>query len=300
MKKISGFVVLSLALLLSGCTRIGVGHVGVKVSMAGTDRGVENAPAVTGWVFYNPFSTNVIEYPTNVHTVVWTKNAGEGNPSDESVTFTNREGLAINADVSLNYSLDPNKVPQFYVHFLSKDLDTFNNGYLRTIVRNCLNDNAGNYNVQQIMGDNVQFLQAAQNCVSNLVGKYGVQMDAHALGFIGAPRPPEVVIQNINAKIQAEQIAQQKQNELLQVQADAAKQVAAAKGKADSMVTEANGEAEANRIRTASITPVILQNKALDNQHDAIWRWDGKMPDTVVSGQGTSGLLFNIPTKGNQ
>ena len=47
----------------------------------------------------------------------------------------------------------------------------------------------------------------------------------------------------------------------------------------------------------ALITPVILQNKALDNQHDAIWRWNGQMPATVVnSGDGKSGLLFNIPT----
>ena len=85
--------------------------------------------------------------------------------------------------------------------------------------------------------------------------------------------------------------------ELQQVQADAAKQVAAAEGQAKAAIASATGEAEANRIRTASITPVILSNKALDNQHDAIWRWNGQMPATVVnSGDGKSGLLFNIPT----
>jgi regulator of protease activity HflC (stomatin/prohibitin superfamily) len=148
------------------------------------------------------------------------------------------------------------------------------------------------------MGDNAQFLKDSKQCVNDQLNQYGVYVDQ--FGLIGAPRPPENVLASINQKIQAEQIALQKQLELQQVTADANKQVAAAEGQAKAQIAAANGEAEANRIRTASITPVILQNKALDNQHDAIWRWDGKMPDTVVNGQGNSGLLFNIPTKGNQ
>lgn len=281
---------LALVVALTGCTRIGPGHVGVVVSMAGSDRGVLNTPTATGWTFYNPFSESVIEYPTNVQTVVWTRNKDEGNPVDESVTFTNKDSLAINADVSLNYYLLADKVPSFYVKYLAKDITDFTNGYLRTVTRNCLNDNAGKYSIEQIMGDNQQFLQDSQECIVNIVGPYGVQVDKHALGFIGAPRPPEVVIQNINAKIQAEQIALQKQNELLQVQADAAKQVAAAEGQAKAQIASANGEAEANRIRTASITPVILQNKALDNQHDMIWRWNGQSPNTVI-GDGKNVIL---------
>ncbi len=53
-------------------------------------------------------------------------------------------------------------------------------------------------------------------------------------GFIGSPRPPQSVIDAINAKVQAQQIAVQKQNELVQSQADAAKLVAAAEGPGES------------------------------------------------------------------
>jgi len=87
---------------LTGCTRIGPGHVGIKVSMAGTDRGVLNTPVSTGWVFYNPLSSSVIEYPTAMQTVHWTKDVNEGRPIDESVTFTNKDSMAINADVNLS------------------------------------------------------------------------------------------------------------------------------------------------------------------------------------------------------
>jgi regulator of protease activity HflC (stomatin/prohibitin superfamily) len=284
-----------LMVAVAGCTRIGPGHVGIKVDMAGNDKGVLNTPVSTGWVFYNPASSTVIEYPTNMQTVHWTKSLDEGKPVDESVTFTNKDSMAINADVNLSYTLQADKVPAFYVKFLAKDIDNFTDGYLRNVTRNCLNDAAGQYEIAQIMGDNSAFLKDSKACLEKQVSQYGVEIDT--LGITGAPRPPQVVLDQINSKNQAQQIALQKQMELQQVQADANKQVAAAEGKAKAQIAEANGEAEANRIRTASITPVILSNKALDNQHDAIWRWDGKMPDTVVNGQGNSSLLFNIPTK---
>jgi len=280
---------------LAGCgvDRIGPGHVGIKINMAGDNKGVLDTPVSTGWVFYNPLGTTVIEYPTNMKNVVWTKSLDEGNAKDESITFTNKESMVVNADFSLNYYLLPEKVPAFYVKFLQRDLDDFSNGYLRTIARNCVNDSAGKYEIAQIMGDNTAFLLDSKACINKTLTSYGIFVDS--FGLIGAPRPPPVVIENINAKIQAQQIALQKQNELLQVQADAAKQVAAAEGKAKSMVTEANGEAEANRIRAASITPAIIQKLSLENQHDAIWRWDGHMPTTVANGD-KGGLLFNIPT----
>lgn len=284
-------------LLLTGCTRIGPGHVGIVVSMAGSDKGVLNQATSTGWVFYNPMSSNVIEYPTNMQTVVWTKSVDEGNPKDESITFTNKDQLTINADFSINYYLKPESAPAFYVKFLANDISNWSDGYLRSVARNCVNDVAGNYPIEQIMGDNGEFLKKATDCIDSNVGQYGISVDKHGFGFVGAPRPPEAVLQNINAKIQASQIAMQKQNELLQVTADANKQVAAAEGQAKAQIAAANGESEANRIRTASITPVILQNKALDNQAAAIYRWNGQMPSTVVNsgGDGGKSLLFNIP-----
>lgn len=65
--------------LTSGCTRIGPGHVGIEVDMAGSQRGVQDFALKTGWVFYNPVGTSVMEYPTFVQTAKWTKNLNEGN-----------------------------------------------------------------------------------------------------------------------------------------------------------------------------------------------------------------------------
>jgi len=281
-------------IVLAGCSRIGPGHVGIVVNQAGSNKGVLDTPVRTGWVFYNLFSETVIEYPTNVQTVVWTKNLAEGKPVDESVTFTNKDSMAINADVSLSYSLVSDKVPAFYVKFLTEKLDTFTDGFLRNVSRDCLNENAGKYEIEKLMGDNAQFLKESRACIENQLSPYGVHIEQ--FGIIGAPRPPEQVIESINEKNKAQQIALQKQMELQQVQAEAAKQVAAAEGQAKAQIAAANGDAEANRIRTASITPTILRMKELENQHDMIWRWNGKSPSTVV-GSSKSGVILSLPNE---
>jgi regulator of protease activity HflC (stomatin/prohibitin superfamily) len=278
---------------MAGCTRIGPGHVGIKVNMAGSDKGVLNDPTRTGWVFYNPIGTSVIEYPTTMQTAQWTKDANEGKPVDDSVTFTNKDSMAINADISLSYSLEADKVPGFYVKFLTSDLETFTHGFLRNVARDCLNEGAGKYPVEQIMGDNAPFLSAARQCIQTQVGPYGVHVEQ--FGFIGAPRPPQAVIEQITEKIRAEQIALQKQLELQQVEADAKKQIAAAEGHAQAQIASANGDAQANQIRSASITPTIIKMKELENQHDMIWRWNGQSPSTVVNGNGPGGTLLQLP-----
>ena len=59
-------------------TRIDVGHVGIRVKLAGSARGVQDIPVVTGWVFFNPLTEQIIEFPTSVQNVVWTASANEG------------------------------------------------------------------------------------------------------------------------------------------------------------------------------------------------------------------------------
>lgn len=271
--------VLSLALSV-GCTRIGPGHVGIVVQAAGSNKGVLNTPVRTGRVWYNPFSETVIEYPTYMQTAKWTKDPNEGKPVDESITFTNKGKMVINADISLSYLLHEEKVPAFYVTFKSDELDTFTHGFLRNVARDCFNEHAGKYDIDQIMGDNATFLNDAKKCTQDQVAEYGVELKQ--FGFIGAPRPPQNVIDSINNSASAQQAAIQKQNELAQVQADANKKAAEADGEKRAMITRAEGEAEANRIKANSITDNLLRSRALDNEHDRIWKWNGQMPSTIL------------------
>jgi regulator of protease activity HflC (stomatin/prohibitin superfamily) len=127
--------------------------VGIKVDLAGSQRGVEDLPIRTGWVFYNPAGSKVVEYPTYVQTAKWTHDLNEGRPINEEISFNTLQGLTVYGDISLSYHLDPAKVPAFYVKFRNDDIDQFTHGFLRNVARDSMNRVAANYTVEEIMGE---------------------------------------------------------------------------------------------------------------------------------------------------
>jgi regulator of protease activity HflC (stomatin/prohibitin superfamily) len=276
---------------LMNVTRIEAGYVGVEVNLAGSQRGASEIPVRTGWVFYSPLTTQIIEFPTYVQTVKWTKNVNEGNPLNEEMGFNSKEGMEIFADVSLSYAIEPSKVPDFYVKYRVNNLDRFTHGILRDIVRNSLNEVASTYTVEDVYGEKkAEFLGKVEKQIQEKVANVGVGVQQ--FGFIGAPRVPAVIAQAITAKAQAIQEAERAKNELATTQAEAAKKIAEAGGDAKSQVTRAQGEADSNRIRLSSLTPQMLELKRLENQRALIDKWNGQLP-TVQSGQG--GLLLQLP-----
>jgi regulator of protease activity HflC (stomatin/prohibitin superfamily) len=278
------------SLSIGGCgTTIQPGHVGILVNQYGQNRGVQDYTTTTGRVWYNPISTSVIEYPTYVQTVKWTANPHEGGLNDrpgsgtenESITFTTKESMAVNADISLSFQLQPELIPAFYVKFRSDDLSNFTYGFLHNVTRDAMMEIGGHYTVEQIMGNNEPFLHEVRDRIQAQMTPIGVQIQQ--FGLIGAPRPPQQVVDSINAAEQAKYLALQKQNELEQTKADAAKRIA-----------EAEGLAKANFALSQSITPNLLEKQRLDIQDRWISRWNGQTP-TVTSGN-SSGLLMTLPT----
>ena len=80
-------------------TRIGAGYVGIEINLAGSQRGASEIPIRTGWLFYSPLRSQVIEYPTFVQTVKWTADTSEGHPINEELVFNSKQGQEVRADV---------------------------------------------------------------------------------------------------------------------------------------------------------------------------------------------------------
>ena len=275
-------------------TRIGAGYTGVEILLSGSQRGANEIPIRTGWVLYSPLRSQIVEFPTYVQTVKWTRSLDEGRPINEEMSFNSKEGMEIYADTSLSYAIDPRRVPDFYFKYRISDLDSFTHGILRDIVRNSLNEVASTYTVEQIYGEQkAQFLHEVEQLVQQKVTPVGVGIQQ--FGFIGAPRVPEVIASAITGKAQAIQNAERARNELAETEAQAAKKIAEADGDAKSTVARAQGEAEANRIRQTSITPQLLELRRLENQRELIDRWNGQLPQVESGGQGSGGILLQLP-----
>ncbi len=285
-------------------TRINAGYVGVEVNLAGSQRGAQDIPIRTGWVFYSPLKTQVIEFPTFVQTVKWTADLNEGHPINEEVVFNSKEGQEVRADVSLSYGIDATKVPEFYVKYRTDDLERFTHGILKDIVRNSLNEVASTYTLEDIYGENkARFLREGRERIQAQLLPVGVGIQQ--FGFIGKPRFTAAIEQAITQKTQAITEAERARNQLAVTQAEMAKtvaeaegearsQVERARGEATSSIERARGEAEANRLRQASITPQLLEWRRLENQRALVDKWNGELPRMIVSDK--AGMIMPLPT----
>ena len=133
-KRFVMFAGISLLLLFGSCsttTRVDAGHVGIRVRLAGSERGVSDMPVVTGWVWYNPISEQIVVFPTSVQNVVWSASPHEGRPVDESLTFSSTEGVNINADVCLSFHIEPMMAPKLYGRFRQNNMLELADRYIR-------------------------------------------------------------------------------------------------------------------------------------------------------------------------
>jgi regulator of protease activity HflC (stomatin/prohibitin superfamily) len=254
-----------------GLERIDAGHVGIKVNLIGTGKGVDNATEVTGWVFYNRFTTKIVEFPTFVQHKEYRK----VEDSDESFVINSKDGSEFHVSPLLNYSVQREKVPYIFTKY-RVELGAIEAGFLKTAVYDAFRVVANSYTADELISNRELF--------ENKVRK---NLESHLLpeGFILAQFTsnlvyPETFKKAIEAKNNAVQSALRAENEVKTAEAQAKIKVATAAGNAQAMLTSAKAEAEANRLKQQTITPMLLQLEWVN-------KWNGKLPETML-GQGSN------------
>lgn len=261
MRKIIG---VAIALLLSACSYVPAGHVGVLVNLYGSDKGVQGQQVGPGryWLGMNE---QLFVFPTFTQTYTWSASHDEGSPTNESITFQSVEGLPINTDVGITYHVIPDKVPLLFQKY-REGMDEITHTYLHNMVRDAMVEQASQLPVETIYGKGkADFITNVQGRVQAQVNDIGLVVEK--VYFVGTLRLPDQVQTAIHAKIAATQKAEQRQNEIAQAQAE--QQIA---------ITRATGEAQAIKIRGDA----LRENPSLI-QLEAVQKWDGHLP-SVNSG----------------
>ena len=288
-----------MAMVLTGCTRVEPGWVGIKVNQAGSNKGVEDYPLQTGWVWYFPPTTRVYEYPIFQQNVIWCQAKTEGSPTDESISFNCKGGAAITADVSMSGKFVSTKVPHIFVKFRAEP-DVIVHGYLRNEVRDALGRIAAKYDPMEIIGDKRgEFLDAIKAEVKTRVGDW---WEIDYITFANKLRVDEKIEVSINAIIAQKQQTQQAELKVKQAAAEADQKVATAEGEARStkaraegeaaaITTKAKAQADANTLIAQSLAqnPLVLQSIAID-------KWDRKLP---YVNRGGALPIINLPAPSN-
>ncbi len=285
---------------LSGCTRIGPGHVGIVINNAGDDKGVLDAGIKTGWQFYLPGKTQIEEYPTFYKNYTYTAATGDGHPVNEELQFVTKDGQQGTADVGFTLAILGAKAPHFYVKYKipGEEIDSYIHGPFRNILRKELADTALNYTTDELYfgAKRAELEKKILERVNAIVNDEGAQVGQ--LGFVNNLRFPAGYIKSISDKLQAIQDAQKVDAQRQIAVAEAQKKVAEAKGDADSRIENARGDAESQRIRTLSITPQILEMKRLEIQEKLAEKWDGGMPQYMMGSNGAGPtMLLQMPSK---
>jgi len=288
-----------LALIMAGsvvgCSKVPAGYAGVKVNLLGDSKGIDTQELGTGryWVGMNE---ELYLFPLYTQSYVWTKANNEGSESDESITFQTKEGLTANADLGISYHIERDKVTKVFQKY-RKGVDEITSVFLHNMVRDALNTEASKLPMEAVYGaGKAALLSSAQQDVQEQVKDIGIIIEK--ISWVGQIRLPASVEQSINAKIQATQKTQQRENEIAQSKAEAQKQIAAAFGEAESTRLKAEaaakaklvqGEAEAKALQAKA--DVLAKNPQLVELVKAE-AWNGQLPTTMLSGN--AGTLVNL------
>jgi regulator of protease activity HflC (stomatin/prohibitin superfamily) len=266
---------------LAGCERSDAGHVGVKVNLYGDGKGVDDVTEVTGWVFYNPISTKIVEFPTFVQHKEYKQVIEDGTlVSDESFVVNSKDGSEFHVSPLLNYSVKREKVPYIFSKY-RVSLEQIEEGFLKTAVYDAFRVVANSYPADALISNRQEFEAKVRQVLVKQLEPEGFILSQFTSNLIY----PETFKKAIEAKNNAVQTALTAENQVKTAEAQAKIKVATAEGNAQAMLTAAKAEAEANRMKQVTLTPLLLKLEWIN-------KWDGRLPNTQVGG--SSDIMLNI------
>lgn len=243
----AGFVLVAVVVVffaMFSIERIDSGQTGIIVNLAGSERGIDDAKVETGWVMYNRFAKQLFEYPAFAQIVDY-----------EPFDIQDKKGTIFKTDPTIEYYIERENAKLVFLRY-RKTTQELEQSVILTEVKNAYKDVAGVYETDSLINNRPAFEKEVESLLKERLSQRGFTFS----NIQSSVKPNEVLQAAIDAKNTAVQNALKVENEKKAAIAEAEKVVAAAKGKAD-----------ANRILQESITPELIQLKAVE-------KWDGKLP----------------------
>jgi regulator of protease activity HflC (stomatin/prohibitin superfamily) len=241
------------------------GSVGVKIRTFGANAGVDTKPYGSGWHF-NWIGERFVEFPVIQRTYTYTREADERGPENEEIQFSDNNALPMTADVQLIMKVEAPRAPSLYTNY-RLSFDQMFEGPIRNDVRSAVAAETELVSVEFLYKGGRQ--EVIRKALQRLQKKWGPQgVEISQLDWIGPIRYPEVILESIQQKTKAEADTQA-----------ALARVEVARATAQSVIEQARGQAEANRLLAASIaaSPQIVELKAIE-------KWDGHLPQVTGAG----------------
>ena len=247
--------------------RVDAGHVGIKVKLTGNSRGVSNYEYKTGWVLYNSWIEQMLEFPTYQQHIEY----------DDQVIIT-KGGFSATIKPSFNYSLKATAIGDMFAN-LRVDVKQVEQGWLKNAIIGAVNDVSNTWEVDSIFTHRAQFeASIVTECNKRLVKWFNVSQLRTNI------TPPESLQEAIVAKTKSIQQAQAEEQRALAAISTKRRKIAEAQADSAEMIINAQATAKAMRLKQEQLTPLYVE-------YTKAQKWDGKLPKTMA---GSSGTFLNI------
>jgi regulator of protease activity HflC (stomatin/prohibitin superfamily) len=269
LKPIVIFIVTTLLSIIQpfALERIDAGHKGIVVNLSGSERGVASYQYKTGWVVYNTWFTQVLEFPTYQQHIEY----------DDQVVIT-KGGFSATIKPSFNYSLKPESIGDMFSN-LRLGVKEIEQGWLKNAIIGAVNDISNTWEVDSIFSHRQAFeASIVVECNKRLSKWFDVSQLRTNI------TPPEALQDAIIAKTKSIQQAEASEQQALAAIADGKRKVAVAKADSAEMIINAKASALAIRLKQQELTPQYIE-------YTKWGKWDGHLPQTMT---GNSGTLLNI------
>jgi regulator of protease activity HflC (stomatin/prohibitin superfamily) len=261
----------AIALVASMAVMVAPGMAGV-VLLFGK---VQHETLPSGLHFINPFA-NVVEMEIRTLNYTMSSTADEGQKKgDDSIAVITKDGLTVKLDCTLFYSVQQDKVGEIYQN-IGPD---FEDKILRSEIRASLRDAAASLMATELYTSKRQaFVDQVTKTLTVSFQKVGINMEQVLLRNVILP---DQITKAINDKIAADQDAQ-KMIFVLQKETQ----------EAERKRIEAEGQAKAQQIVSASLTPQILEYQRI-----LALRYIGEKGNLIITGAGGGTPLIQVSGK---
>lgn len=244
---------LGLLVLVQSICVIPSNTVGVKYSAL---HGTSKNTLKEGVHFVTPFVDKIYKIDTTVQ-----------ERTDDQVSVQTKDAQWAKMQVNVKYEVSKSNAFKVYKQY--KTMDALKENIIGNYAQNAMNEVCSNYNIIDLLGDKRnEIINKASEILKQSLEKEGVTLKMLTIKDLDAGKKIEKAISDEAVAKKQVETAKQKQEK--------------ARTEAETKLIEAEGEANANAVKTKALTPEVLQEQWIN-------KWDGKLPK-VTDGNTMIGL----------
>ena len=260
--------------------KIPVGYEGVVYSMNG---GVQEQTLKQGWHLVSP-TKHVKEFTVSNEQLVLSKDKRDGSEEDDSFSVSTADNANIDISFQMTYKFIPEKIVSTYKNFKGMDGSDIVNQRVKTVLKSKISEVTTNHTMMDIYsGDRATINHKITEYLNEEFGNsYGINViDASIIDV----HPDAKLQETIDNRVTAMQKKQQAEAEQETIKVQNNTKILQAKADAEAKKIAAEGEAEANRIISESLTDEVLKQMYYE-------KWNGVLPNTIA-GNSTGVMITN-------